>query len=176
MRLKAFAVAAVLVAVAVPSQADIVNFNVPLTVSQEVPAPTIPFIHPALEPAGVGFITYDTDTNALTWTIHYAQLTGPLTAAHFHGPANIGETAAPVVPISAGAAASGTLAGNAIITEPQETDLLAGLWYVNLHTELNGPGEIRGQLLTTYIPEPATVGLLALGGLLVATRRRAKTA
>lgn len=43
----------------------------------------------------------------------------------------------------------GTLTGSQIITEPQEADLLNGLWYVNVHS--NPPpldqGEIRGQLL-----------------------------
>ena len=36
--------------------------------------------------------------------------------------------------------------GSATLTEAQATDLLAGKWYVNVHTEANKGGEIRGQV------------------------------
>jgi hypothetical protein len=37
--------------------------------------------------------------------------------------------------------------GSATLTAAQAADLLAGKWYVNLHTAANGGGEIRGQAL-----------------------------
>ena len=37
--------------------------------------------------------------------------------------------------------------GSATITDQQEADLLAGLWYVNVHTSHSFLGEIRGQIL-----------------------------
>jgi hypothetical protein len=37
--------------------------------------------------------------------------------------------------------------GTATLTAAQSADLLAGKWYVNLHTAANGGGEIRGQAL-----------------------------
>jgi hypothetical protein len=32
------------------------------------------------------------------------------------------------------------------LTDAQAADLLAGRWYVNVHTDANKPGEIRGQV------------------------------
>jgi hypothetical protein len=52
--------------------------------------------------------------------------------------------------------------GSAILTAPQESDILAGLWYLNLHTTSFGAGEIRGQV--TVADPPAVYGP---GGLLV---------
>ena len=41
----------------------------------------------------------------------------------------------------------GELTGSATVSPEQVQQLMDGLWYVNVHTELNGPGEIRGQLI-----------------------------
>ncbi len=164
------------VALAIGGAADgaVVEFDFPITVSQEVPAPTVP--DTPVEPAGVGHVTLDTDTNELSWEIVYAGLSGDIVSpgAHFHGPAEIGETAGIEVFIVGGDGAaipqppSGTLIGSTTVTDEQEQQILDGLWYVNIHTELNGPGEIRGQV----IPEPATAALGLIGATLVTLRRR----
>ncbi len=36
--------------------------------------------------------------------------------------------------------------GSATLTDTQASDMLAGKWYVNIHTATNKGGEIRGQL------------------------------
>ena len=39
-----------------------------------------------------------------------------------------------------------TFEGSATLTDAQAADLLAGRWYVNVHTDANKGGELRGQL------------------------------
>jgi hypothetical protein len=56
----------------------------------------------------------------------------------------------------------------------QLSQLDNGLWYVNIHSQAFGGGEIRGQILA--VPEPSTMGLLALAlgaGAWYVRRRRA---
>ncbi|MEI9984900.1 MAG: CHRD domain-containing protein [Aliidongia sp.] len=83
---------------------------------------------------GHGSVTYDDQTNDMTWDITWSGLTGDATAAHFHGPAKKGEAAPPVVPIKDKPLAS-PLVGSTTITADQGKDLLAGKWYFNVHTE-----------------------------------------
>ena len=88
--------------------------------------------------------TLNEETQVLSWTVTYSDLSGPLTAAHFHGPAMVGENAGAVVPITGDLASPMT--GEKTLTAPQMTDLTTGRWYVNLHTAANPDGEIRGQV------------------------------
>ncbi|HZY48606.1 MAG TPA: CHRD domain-containing protein [Devosia sp.] len=88
--------------------------------------------------------TYDTDTKMLTWTVTYQDLSGDVTAAHFHGPAEAGKSADPVVPLAEPYASP--IKGSATLTDEQYGDLSKGLWYVNLHTAKFPDGEIRGQV------------------------------
>lgn len=83
-------------------------------------------------------------TRVLTWTMTYSGLTGPATAAHFHGPPMAGENAGVALPLSG--ELSSPMTGVATLTEVQAADLIAGKWYVNVHTAANPGGEIRGQL------------------------------
>jgi hypothetical protein len=102
---------------------------------------------PPNDSKGTGSVeaTYDPDTRALTWKGSISGLTGPATAAHFHGPAPAGKNAGVVIPISG--AEKGSFQGSATLTNEQSADLLAGQWYVNIHTAAHTAGEIRGQLL-----------------------------
>lgn len=90
--------------------------------------------------------TFDTATRTLSWTVSYAGLTGPATAAHFHGPAPVGQNAGIQVPIPREGLAS-PITGSKQLTDPQVTDLMAGKWYFNIHTGAHPMGEIRGQVL-----------------------------
>lgn len=119
--------------------ADTVPLKANLQPSSEVP-PTTSKGSGALE------AQFDTATKALTWKITYEGLTGPATAAHFHGPAAVGSNAAPVVPIPKDQLAS-PISGKATLTDQQQSDLMAGKWYFNVHTKANPGGEIRGQVL-----------------------------
>ena len=83
-------------------------------------------------------------TRALTWTVSYTGLSGPVTAAHFHGPALVGQNAAVALPIGGNLASP--IKGEAVLSAAQAADLMAGRWYVNLHTAAHPNGEIRGQV------------------------------
>jgi hypothetical protein len=88
--------------------------------------------------------TLNMSTNVLSYHITYSGLSGPATAAHFHGPAAAGANAKPQVPIKP---LESPISGQATLTPDQEKDLEAGMWYVNVHTAANPGGEIRGQVM-----------------------------
>jgi hypothetical protein len=102
---------------------------------------------PGITNAGKGSATasLDTATKTLTWTVGYSGLSGPATAAHIHGPADPGANAGIVVPFTGNLASP--IKGSATLTDAQISQLEAGKWYVNIHTEANKGGEIRGQLV-----------------------------
>jgi CHRD domain-containing protein len=88
--------------------------------------------------------TYDTTSKQLSYTVNYSGLSGSATAAHFHGPADLGKNAGVVVPVQGSVASP--IKGTAALTDAQAADLMAGKWYFNVHTEAHKPGEIRGQV------------------------------
>lgn len=118
--------------------AKTVQFSTDLLPSSEVPPNTT---------TGKGHLdaTYDTSSKSLDYKITYEGLSGPASAAHFHGPAQPGQNAGVMVPIAKDALAS-PIQGKATLDGKQEADLLAGKWYFNVHTAANPGGEIRGQL------------------------------
>lgn len=94
---------------------------------------------------GSADIDYDTASKKLTWKLTYSGLSGPATAAHFHGPAEPGKNAGVMVPIPN--ATSSPADGSATLTDAQAADLMAGKLYINVHTAANPGGEIRGQVM-----------------------------
>ncbi|AOJ75956.1 CHRD domain-containing protein [Burkholderia ubonensis] len=119
--------------------AETVRLAADLQPSSEVP-PT------ATKGAGAVDATYDTATHLLRWTVTYENLTGPATAAHFHGPAPVGQNAGVQVPIPKDGLAS-PIRGSKELNDAQVTELMAGKWYFNIHTKEHPSGEIRGQVL-----------------------------
>lgn len=102
--------------------------------------------------------TYDDVTNALVYMFQWKFPDGEnATDAHFHGPAARGESAAPVIPLGPVSGASGKSSGVVTLTEGEEAELLAGLWYINVHSASNPGGEIRGQVLELSPLDTATV-------------------
>jgi hypothetical protein len=93
---------------------------------------------------GTADIDYDAATKKLSWKLTYSGLSGPATAAHFHGPAEPGKNAGVAVAIPN--AVETPAEGSAILTDAQAADLVAGKYYVNVHTAANPGGEIRGQV------------------------------
>ena len=119
-----------------PASAEKLTMKVSLSPASEVP----PISGPA---TGSADVTFDTATKLLTWKVTYSGLTGPATMAHFHGPGEAGKNAPVAVPIPN--AASGA-DGSATLNDAQAADLLAGRYYINVHTDANKGGEIRGQV------------------------------
>jgi len=93
---------------------------------------------------GTADIDYDPASKKLSWKLTYSGLTGAAKAAHFHGPAEPGKNGGVVVAIPG--ATSSPADGSATLTDAQAADLEAGKLYVNVHTEANPGGEIRGQV------------------------------
>jgi hypothetical protein len=93
---------------------------------------------------GTADVDYDAATKKLTWKLTYSGLSGPPTAAHFHGPADPSKNAAVAVAIPN--PSSSPVEGSATLTDAQAADLMAGQYYINVHTAANPGGEIRGQV------------------------------
>lgn len=145
------------------SQGTMINVFVEMNGANEVPP---------VSTDATGTLSGVLDTNALTfsfsWDITDA-LNGTPTVAHFHR-ALAGQNGAVVFDI--GTPAGGPpwpLQGNLVwnMTSQDVDDLLAGMIYVNFHTEAHPGGEIRGQL-----PTPGAASLFGLAGVVAARRKR----
>jgi hypothetical protein len=104
---------------------------------------------PPSQSKGTGSLTatYDTNSKVLSWKGTHSGLTGDATSAHFHGPAESGRYADVAVWISTkGTPLPPSFEGHATLTDAQVADMMAGRWYVNIHTARYPGGEIRGQL------------------------------
>lgn len=101
---------------------------------------------------GTGAFTLSPSRTELQWDITYRDLSGSITAAHFHT-ADSGRNGPVVRNIAAAGSSSGTLSGvwsSSDATQPLTAalvdSLVAGKVYVNFHTSTNPGGEVRGQL------------------------------
>ena len=132
-----YATLAFAAAVAFSGPAFAEKFKATLDGKSEVPANTG-------TGTGTADIDYDAASKKMTYKLSYSGLSGPATAAHFHGPAEAGKNAGVAVAIPN--ATSSPAEGSATLTDAQAADLTAGKYYVNVHTQANPGGEIRGQV------------------------------
>ena len=134
---------AIVLALPASAWADVYAYvALPLTATQETSVPSS---------SGYGSVTalYDTATKTLVYSIVY-QLNpeATATAAHFHGPAALGSNAGVAIGLPTQPTGNaGKLTGSVTLTAAQEAELLAGNWYVNIHSSLSSGGELRAQLL-----------------------------
>ena len=111
---------------------------IPLTTGQEAPAP--------IGAGGAhGFFTYEIVGNQLCYTLEVSGLSTPAVAAHIHiAPRNVpGPIVVPlVVPLAT------SFSTSACVTDADVPAIEASptSYYINVHTSMNGPGEVRGQL------------------------------
>jgi hypothetical protein len=129
--------AALALSLAGAAQAEVIRYMAMLDGASEVPPHAVPG-------KGMAMAELDTATKTFTYKIQFSGLTGPATMAHVHGPALPGANASPVVVLAP--PVTSPASGSQVLTDAQIADLNSGKWYVNVHTEANKGGEIRGQL------------------------------
>jgi hypothetical protein len=131
---------AVLLMIATTANAQI-SFSATIDGLQPVP--------PTNSPAtGSATMTLD-ESNMLSYEIAFSGLDATETIAHFHGPAPVGANAGVQFGLPLGSPKVGT-AGP--LSASQVDDLMAGLWYINIHSQAFPGGEIRGQVLMVVVP------------------------
>ncbi len=147
---------------------------------------------------GTGHFQYDTDTNLLSYTISWNNLFGQLTKLHVHGPSDafsnnpahiIEIFGPPDIPTSIDLNSDTWTDSHQLValqqtgtnpmtgqpydpTTPLEilAIMTSGKSYLNVHTNVFGVGEIRGNL-GLPVPEPASIGMLLLGGMFLTLSR-----
>jgi hypothetical protein len=97
---------------------------------------------------GVAFLTFDTGTKRVCYSISYSTLQGTETEAHLHS-AQAGETNAVLYDLTPLGTPKVSCIGP--IKANEEKLLKQGRMYINIHTDIFVAGEIRGQVL----PVPA---------------------
>jgi hypothetical protein len=113
------------------------KFHATLTAASEVP--------PSKSTgSGEATASLDTATHELTYDVTFTGFASDVTAAHIHGPAPEGKNAGVVVPL--GNTPTSPIHGSTKLTPEQEKELVAGMYYVNIHSKNNPGGAIRGQL------------------------------
>jgi hypothetical protein len=126
-----------------PTNAHATVYTIDLALSGQNEVPPNPT-------TGTGILTgtYDDASNALNFTLIFNGLIAPVVAAHFHGPADPGVNGPVQVPLAGFpvGVTSGTYSNTIILTAEQESQLLCGKWYVNVHTAAFPGGEIRSQV------------------------------
>jgi hypothetical protein len=107
----------------------------------------------AVTTAGTGDVTATLEGTTLTLKINFSGLSGVATGAHVHGPAEESGVANPPICLFNDKIVAGATAGSGSITATCPIDAVltvaqldAGKFYVNLHTDANKGGEVRGQL------------------------------
>jgi hypothetical protein len=125
--------------------------------------------NPPVASQGQGIIVgfYDDVSNVISYGISFNDLTGNTTAGHFHAPAPVG-TNAPVIIGYMGfptGVKSGLYTNTHVLNATQEAQLLAGLWYSNIHTSTSPGGEIRGQIVLTALANPVYTFISQYSGL-----------
>ena len=122
------------------SAAKSIKFTATLTAGQEK--------HPS--PKGTkagagGTFTATLTGSTLKWTLTWKNLTGPANQAHIHQGAK-GVSGNVLVSLCPPGCKSG-MSGKSVLTAPVLKLLKSGATYVNVHTNKNLNGEIRGQIV-----------------------------
>jgi hypothetical protein len=138
--LAAVAVCALALAALSGAAVKATTWTAPLSSGQEVPKQVVKMA------AAHGLFKGTLSGTKLKWTLTYAKLTGPATAAHIHMGAK-GKSGNVLVPLcGASPVCKSGLKGTATLNAAELAAFKKHLLYVNVHTAKNPNGEIRGQL------------------------------
>jgi len=171
--MKKAAVVSALLACAVQASAQgTLQFSTVLTGANEVPPNSDPTL-------GTGSFTLSGDV--LSFRVDVPAVTFITTGGFINGPAGPGTNAPVIFDLGFfsfhGGSSQGDPPGytfmstNFTLGTDQINQLLAGLWYVNITSETQPLGQLRGQIL--QVPEPSELALLGgLGGTAYALCRR----
>ena len=96
---------------------------------------------------GTAIVTLDTATGAVSVDGSYSGLVGIQTDVHIHGPAPIGVNAGIIITLTGTGGMAGNFSGAGVLSQAEVQDMLAGLHYLNVHSSVHMPGEIRGQIV-----------------------------
>jgi hypothetical protein len=138
MRSLLFVMLIVVALVVAPSAFAQTHFSAVIDGSQVVPPTTS-------AATGSGCFVLNPD-NTLGFQISFTGLVGNETGAHIHGPGPAGVNAGVQFALPLGSPKIGTVGP---LTAVQAADLVNGLYYVQIHTDVFPGGEIRGQILLT---------------------------
>ena len=102
--------------------------------------------------SGTAVVVLNNAQTQFSYTVTYTGLVAGVTASHIHK-APIGVNGSVIFGFSPPlGTTSGTFSGTVNPTAAQVADLLAGLYYVNIHSTTYPGGEIRGQLAGDVTP------------------------
>ena len=107
-------------------------------------------------------VSLDDEGNLLSWTLSWSDFVSEVTAIHFHGPAEPGEDAVVQVELGFISGLTSPSEGSTNVSSEQRAELLANLWYINIHTEDFPLGEIRGQVIRTQPTSTPTMTATAV--------------
>lgn len=101
---------------------------------------------------GSGNIDVDRNTGELDGFITFSNLTGPANMVHIHA-GKIGETGPVLLTLEQDSNNPNRyhIPQGSVFEGQNLKDILAGNTYINVHTEQNAPGEVRGQILSSHL-------------------------
>jgi len=119
--------------------------NVTFSGAQEVPAN-------ASTGTGTGKVSFDPTTKVITYNFSWqlGSAAATTTNMHFHGAEDGSDLKSSVVAIGITGfptTSTGTMSGQTVaLTDAQVSQLLAGKWYLNIHSSTVPGGELRGNI------------------------------
>jgi CHRD domain/PEP-CTERM motif len=170
-RLSAIAVCSLMLLLGVTqAAATIIVYNVTLSGTESVPAN-------ASTAFGTATVTVDDILDSVAVALSFSGLLGGnASAAHIHCCVPTTATGPVVIPFTGfPTTTSGTYSNTFLgVSAANIAGIEAGLAYINIHDAVFPGGEIRGNILATSVPEPASLSLVGIAALALFALRRAR--